>query len=230
LGVPPEDIIAALDAVATLSGNVHEDPSWHHYSIRQRIDFVKSAIDDPNVVTRHHRRVRFYSFIYTFLLFIMTFLLFSPAYKNVKGLSEIHTYIEYAKDEIREQTTVSLRKELAQSLMRGYNLAGDEAVIENALTESLAYYAADTVDGVLEFYTSQKLLEEGQFAASAILMTEAWEDFDFNRAKKDVREDFLFVTVQILEALTYAKEEDSKEFIHLYRALKTHFLGEDLDN
>ncbi len=58
VGRPPEQMIHALDEVGILSGFIHDHPSWHHYSIRQRMDFLRQAALDHRLVSNHHRRVK----------------------------------------------------------------------------------------------------------------------------------------------------------------------------
>jgi len=58
LGLPLQDMITALDAVGVHSGNTHLVPSWHHYSIAERIAFLQKCQKDPKAVERHHRLVR----------------------------------------------------------------------------------------------------------------------------------------------------------------------------
>lgn len=58
LGVPAEEMIEALDEVGYLSGNIHDCPNWHHYSIRQRMTFLQQACEQPMLITQHHTRVR----------------------------------------------------------------------------------------------------------------------------------------------------------------------------
>jgi len=58
LGVNPEWMIEALDDIAVQSGNIHLLPSWHHYSIQQRIDIIRKAQANPKIVEEHNRWVR----------------------------------------------------------------------------------------------------------------------------------------------------------------------------
>jgi Zn-dependent protease with chaperone function len=47
-------LISALEKVAFHSGNVRDVPSWHHFSIKQRVDFLVAAARNPSLL-RHHR-------------------------------------------------------------------------------------------------------------------------------------------------------------------------------
>lgn len=70
LDIQPKYMIEALHEVAVASGNIHLIPSWHHYSIQQRIDFLNEAIRNPSVIERHHRFVKKALIIYLVLLSI----------------------------------------------------------------------------------------------------------------------------------------------------------------
>ncbi len=53
-----EGLIRSLRKIAALSGHTEDLPSWHHYSIRERIEFLKEASTNPGLLKRHHRKVR----------------------------------------------------------------------------------------------------------------------------------------------------------------------------
>jgi STE24 endopeptidase len=48
----------ALRAVAQLSGQREDAPSWRHYSIASRVAFLGRVLGDPTVAARHHLVVR----------------------------------------------------------------------------------------------------------------------------------------------------------------------------
>lgn len=50
-------IISAFEKIAILSGNIRDLPSWHHFGIGQRVDFLESCNSDPSQITRHNRKV-----------------------------------------------------------------------------------------------------------------------------------------------------------------------------
>lgn len=77
-GIGPEPLIRALDRIAVATGNCHDQPSWHHYSIRQRIDFLKKVQAEPRQAERHHRRVKWSLLVYAFALVAIAMLLFAP--------------------------------------------------------------------------------------------------------------------------------------------------------
>jgi Zn-dependent protease with chaperone function len=75
LHIPADHMIQALNEVAIVSGNIHHVPSWHHYSINERIEYLKAAKNDPKLISRHHRKVRIHLFFYFCFLVIATLML-----------------------------------------------------------------------------------------------------------------------------------------------------------
>jgi Zn-dependent protease with chaperone function len=51
-------IAASLERLAVLSGRIRNLPSWHHFSIARRVDFIDRAWRDPDQIERHDRLVR----------------------------------------------------------------------------------------------------------------------------------------------------------------------------
>ena len=70
VGIPAENMIKALDDVAIATGFTHATPSWHHYSIQQRMDFLQACIQDPTRIAQHHRKVYQALLIYVGLLIV----------------------------------------------------------------------------------------------------------------------------------------------------------------
>lgn len=78
VGTPAQHMIDALDRMATLTGHTHNTPNWHHYSIRERIDFLESAMKHPEIIDKHHRCVKRWVALYIFILTVIcSLLLFS---------------------------------------------------------------------------------------------------------------------------------------------------------
>jgi len=51
-------LISALEKVAFYSGNIRDVPSWHHFSIKQRVDFLAEAANDPSLLKNHRGKIR----------------------------------------------------------------------------------------------------------------------------------------------------------------------------
>jgi len=56
--VGPEPIIAALQKIALLSGINPRTPSWHHFSIAQRVEFIRRTAAGSVSAARHDRSLR----------------------------------------------------------------------------------------------------------------------------------------------------------------------------
>lgn len=70
-------ISAALEKVAWLSGDIRDLPSWHHFGISQRVDFLASCDEEPSQVQKHHRKVYVALGFYCLLIMIAGVLHFS---------------------------------------------------------------------------------------------------------------------------------------------------------
>lgn len=51
-------LVSSLEKIAVYSGQSHDRPSWHHFSIRQRIDFLGRCEADRSMIVRHDRKLR----------------------------------------------------------------------------------------------------------------------------------------------------------------------------
>lgn len=74
LEVPVEQLIDSLDTIGFLSGNIHHQPNWHHYSIFQRMDFLQKAKENPGLILSHHRKVKRAIVLYAVFLALLIFL------------------------------------------------------------------------------------------------------------------------------------------------------------
>jgi Zn-dependent protease with chaperone function len=50
-------LIRVFEKIALLSGNIRDLPSWHHFGLGQRIDYLRRCEETPAWISRHHRRV-----------------------------------------------------------------------------------------------------------------------------------------------------------------------------
>jgi predicted Zn-dependent protease len=51
-------LISSLKKIGVYSGHSHDRPSWHHFSIRQRVDFLERCEADRRVIKQHDRKLR----------------------------------------------------------------------------------------------------------------------------------------------------------------------------
>jgi Zn-dependent protease with chaperone function len=52
-----EPLISSLEKIGWLSGNIRDKPSWHHFGIGQRVDFLEKCSRDNSLIARHDRKV-----------------------------------------------------------------------------------------------------------------------------------------------------------------------------
>ncbi|MCJ7596194.1 MAG: M48 family metalloprotease [Desulfobacterales bacterium] len=80
----PGETISALEKIGFLSGKIRDLPSWHHFSIRERVDTLLLTLKGPEIVRRH---TRFVAVSFAAFLVIMTGLgylfNFSPVKENI---------------------------------------------------------------------------------------------------------------------------------------------------
>jgi Zn-dependent protease with chaperone function len=61
-------LIRVFEKIALLGGNIRELPSWHHFGLGQRIDYLRSCEKNPGRVSGHHRKVHLALGLYTLIL------------------------------------------------------------------------------------------------------------------------------------------------------------------
>lgn len=50
-------LINSLEKIGWLSGNIRDKPSWHHFGIGQRVDFLEKCSRNKSLIARHNRKV-----------------------------------------------------------------------------------------------------------------------------------------------------------------------------
>jgi Zn-dependent protease with chaperone function len=53
-----QPLISTLEKIAFTSGQPPEKPNWHHFSIRERIDYLRRCESDRSWIGRHDRKIR----------------------------------------------------------------------------------------------------------------------------------------------------------------------------
>lgn len=73
LNIPAEQLVDALDRIGIATGYTHDQPNWHHYSIRERMRFLTAANEDPGLILAHHRRVKIALLVYFLMLILLIY-------------------------------------------------------------------------------------------------------------------------------------------------------------
>ena len=61
-------LIRVFEKIALLSGKIRELPSWHHFGLGQRIDYLRSCEENPGLIPRQHRKVHLALLLYTVVM------------------------------------------------------------------------------------------------------------------------------------------------------------------
>jgi Zn-dependent protease with chaperone function len=76
----PGETISSLEKIAIMSGKIRDLPSWHHFSIRQRVDTLWRFLRDPGLIRKHNRFVSLCFALYLVAMISLGYFLnFSPA-------------------------------------------------------------------------------------------------------------------------------------------------------
>ena len=65
-----QGLVGSLNKIAFHSGQSRNLPSWHHYSVAQRVDFLEACEKDPSLIQRHQSKVRRMLGVYILCLFL----------------------------------------------------------------------------------------------------------------------------------------------------------------
>ena len=61
-------LISTFRKIVAASGHSADKPNWHHFSIRQRVDFLKRCEEDRSYIQRHDRKVHISILIYAMVM------------------------------------------------------------------------------------------------------------------------------------------------------------------
>lgn len=103
--------ISSLEKIALMSGKIRDLPSWHHFSIKERVEYLLRILRDPRTIKRHNRFVTISFSVYLTGLIGLGYLF------HVSPVKQRLTYnlIEKALGQqlLKEPTNVSLHLNLA---------------------------------------------------------------------------------------------------------------------
>ncbi|MBN2123056.1 MAG: M48 family metalloprotease, partial [Deltaproteobacteria bacterium] len=76
----PRQTVSSLEKIALLSGKIRDLPSWHHFSIRERVEYLWRLLREPDLVWRHQRFVALSFLVYLVcmasLVYVLNFSIF----------------------------------------------------------------------------------------------------------------------------------------------------------
>jgi Zn-dependent protease with chaperone function len=149
----PEYTASSLEKIAYLSGNTRDVPSWHHFSIRQRVEYLGRMFKDPNLLRKHNR---FLTLCLAGYLVVMISVGYVVNFSPIKDLLNQRFAVSLIKQRIEKEPKNLLLKE---ALAMAYQEAGKQkeaaTLYEQILTKdpnratslnNLAWYYATAPD------------------------------------------------------------------------------------
>ncbi len=128
----PNAIVRSLEKIALLSGKTEDIPSWHHFSIRQRIDCLKKSHEDPNLFRRHNRFLMLSFFVYLLGVIALGYTLNSSP---LKGRMFYLTVSEMLQERLSEEPkNIGLLQNLAMLYHENGEYEKAKATYEKVLT------------------------------------------------------------------------------------------------
>jgi len=127
----PEPTIMSLEKIAQMSSQSRDHPSWHHFSIAERVGFLWRSLEDPELFKRHSRRVALFLIAFFFLIASLGYTLnFSPLKRNIEHMSITHILNRQLID---SPENIQAYKGLAYIYQRRENLSKAKWAYENII-------------------------------------------------------------------------------------------------
>jgi Zn-dependent protease with chaperone function len=127
----PEPTIMSLEKIAHASGQNRNHPSWHHFSIAERVACLWKTLQDPHVIRRHSRRVTLSLIAFFMLISSLGYTLnFSPLKRTIEHISLTHILNRRLTD---SPESIETYKGLAYIYQKRENLSQAKRAYENIL-------------------------------------------------------------------------------------------------
>jgi len=128
----PGETISSLEKIAIMSGKIRDLPSWHHFSIRQRVDTLWRFLRDPGLIRKHNRFVSLCFALYLVAMISLGYFLnFSPAKDRLFNDWEEEAITEHL---VKNPNDVLLLQRLAMFTHKRGDLRGTIKLYERVLS------------------------------------------------------------------------------------------------
>ncbi len=140
----PAATISSLEKIALLSGKIRDLPSWHHFSIKERVDYLWRFLKDPGLINRHNRKIGLSFAIYLLCVVGLAYYLnFTPVIQDLqyklisnvlqRQVSEDPDNIVLLRDLAMAYHEMGKYPEAIEAYERVLLLDGEQAVVLNNL-------------------------------------------------------------------------------------------------
>jgi predicted Zn-dependent protease len=123
-------MITTFQKIAATSGQSPDKPNWHHYSIRERIDYLLKCERNRHWIDRHNRKVRYSLLAFSIVMAGIAVMGYQLNYGRAGNRISTHFFEEILNQEIAESPD---NPEL-------FSLLGDLKYSQNAFRETAAAY------------------------------------------------------------------------------------------
>ena len=93
-------LISTLEKISLTSGEPADKPNWHHFSIQERVDYLKRCHLDPSWIARHHAKVRRGIVIYLLIILVLGAVGFQLSFGEAGRKLDNHFYEKIILQEI----------------------------------------------------------------------------------------------------------------------------------
>lgn len=197
IGGNPMHMVDALDKVANFAKIPHTAPSWHHYSIDERMRYLLACIEEPSLILRHHfrtKRALALHFCLTAFVFAYLFFTLFPDNSPTEAVSRFNGSVQTT---FKRTLSTSFEKKLASKTAAAYGLQGNESV-KQALQKGFETFGGARFEGIAEFYAAQSLAYQEKYSAAYTLLIGAWKQFPFDSASEEVKDAFMTFSFALL--------------------------------
>lgn len=116
----PYYTISSLEKIAFISGKIRDMPSWHHFSIKERVECLLKTIKNTKLLKKHNQFVFLSFFIYLMGVFISGYFLYFTTFKE-------RVISRFVEDALRNQILANPDDvRLYMNLAMLYHQTGDE--------------------------------------------------------------------------------------------------------
>jgi len=126
-----EPTITSLEKIASFTGQSRHHPSWHHFSIAERVEFLWRSLKEPQLIKRHSRHLALLLTVFFIIIISLGYILnFGPLKRDLE-----HTILTHILNRqlIESSENVEIYKGLAFIYHKRENLEKAKWAYENIL-------------------------------------------------------------------------------------------------
>jgi Zn-dependent protease with chaperone function len=140
-------LISSLEKIAVHSGHAHDRPSWHHFSIRQRIDYLEKCESDRRWIGRHDRKLQRSMVVFVIGLLSIGYLGYAINFGKMGQTLNSHFLQTVLTKEI-EQNPANPRLYTMLASLHYENKAYDKAIANYTRAIDLAPFNAEALNNL----------------------------------------------------------------------------------